>query len=223
MCAHDSIGVILFGSDVEIKEGSRVVRTGKTRRHRRRRRHAGPRGRCAGRSHRRQGRDQAPMTTGPSSTRPPASSPVRPSISLMQTGILAIDSMFPIGRGQRELIIGDRQTGKTAHGRGHHSEPEGQRMSSASMWPSARRPPRSRRSSTPSRPMAPWTTPSWSPPLRQRSRPPCSTSPPTAGAAIGEHFMDEGKDVLIVYDDLSKHAHGLPCNVLCCSERSPRT
>ena len=109
----------------------------------------------------------------------------------LQTGILAIDSMFPIGRGQRELIIGDRQTGKTALAVDTIPEPEG-KASSASMWPSARRPPRSRRSSVPSRPMAPWTTPSWSPPLRPIP-PPFSTSPPYSGAAIGEHFMDEAR------------------------------
>ena len=49
----------------------------------------------------------------------------RKSVSVpMETGILSIDSMFPIGRGQRELIIGDRQTGKTSIAIGYNSEPE---------------------------------------------------------------------------------------------------
>ena len=107
------------------------------------------------------------MTTGPLSTRPPASSTRKEVNQPLQTGILAIDSMFPIGRGQRELIIGDRQTGKTAHGCGHHSEPEGQRTSSASMWPSARRPPRvAQIVNTLQDPWRHGLLPSWSPPLR---------------------------------------------------------
>ena len=57
----------------------------------------------------------------------------------MQTGIKAIDAMIPIGRGQRELIIGDRQTGKTRDRARHDHQPEGRRPSSASTSRSARR------------------------------------------------------------------------------------
>ena len=109
----DEIGCILFGRDTEIKEGSRVARTGKR---------AGiPVGEgFLGRIIDALG---APIDgAGPvkdNGYRPieqPAPSIVdRKSVSVpMETGILAIDSMFPIGRGQRELIIGDRQTGKTS-------------------------------------------------------------------------------------------------------------
>ena len=110
---RDEIGVILFGRDTEIKEGSRVVRTGKM---------AGiPVGDAfLGRIVDALG---APIDgqgdIAQDGYRPienPAPSIVdRKSVSVpMETGILSIDSMFPIGRGQRELIIGDRQTGKTS-------------------------------------------------------------------------------------------------------------
>ena len=89
--------------------------------------------------------------------------------------------MIPIGRGQRELIIGDRQTGKTAIIARHHHQPEGQGRRSASTWPSARSTRPSPRWSRPSRTTAPWTTPSWSPPPPP-SRPRCSTSRPTPAA-----------------------------------------
>ena len=95
----------------------------------------------------------------------------------LQTGLKAIDAMIPIGRGQRELIIGDRQTGKTAVAidtiiNQRDNFLKGIR-SIASMWPWARRVPPSPASSRPSATTAPWTTPSSSPPP-PRIRPPCS-------------------------------------------------
>ncbi len=122
----------------------------------------------------------------------------------METGLLAIDSMFPIGRGQRELIIGDRQTGKTAIALDTILNQKGkdvvciyvaigQKASSVAQLAETLRVHgamdytiivnASASDSTPSQYIAPY-----------------------AGCAMGEYFMRKGKDVLIVYDDLSKHA-----------------
>ena len=122
----------------------------------------------------------------------------------METGLIAIDSMFPIGRGQRELIIGDRQTGKTAvaidtilnqKGKGVICiyVAIGQKASRSPSWwrtsPAAAR---------------------WSITIVVNASASASASlqyiAPYAGCALGEYFMYSGRDVLIVYDDLSKHA-----------------
>ena len=123
------------------------------------------------------------------------------SVPLM-TGILAIDSMFPIGRGQRELIIGDRQTGKTALAVDTILNQKGQDVICIYVAIG-------QKASTIAQIVNTLTkygameysivvaaTASDSAPLQYIA--------PYTGAAIGEHFMDEGKDVLIVYDDLSK-------------------
>ena len=125
------------------------------------------------------------------------------SVPLM-TGILAIDSMFPIGRGQRELIIGDRQTGKTALAVDTILNQKGQDVICIYVAIG-------QKASTIAQIVNTLTkygameysivvaaTASDSAPLQYIA--------PYTGAAIGEHFMDEGKDVLIVYDDLSKQA-----------------
>ena len=116
-----------------------------------------------------------------------------------------IDALLPIGRGQRELIIGDPSTGKSSLALDADDQPEGHRTSSASTRSSARRRPRCSRSSRSSR--------------RTGTSPGRSSSPPTpraayglqyvapyAATAIAEYFRDRGRDVLIVYDDLTKHA-----------------
>ena len=110
---RDEIGCILFGSDSEIREGSRVMRTG---------RKAGiPVGdQFLGRVINALGAPVDGEGDIPSSDYRPIENEApgivdRKSVSVpLETGILSIDSMFPIGRGQRELIIGDRQTGKTS-------------------------------------------------------------------------------------------------------------
>ena len=125
------------------------------------------------------------------------------SVPLM-TGTLAIDSMFPIGRGQRELIIGDRQTGKTALAVDAILNQKGQNVICIYVAIG-------QKASTIAQIVNTLTkygameysivvsaTASDSAPLQYIA--------PYTGAAIGEHFMDEGKDVLIVYDDLSKQA-----------------
>ena len=131
----------------------------------------------------------------------------------MQTGIKAIDSLIPIGRGQRELIIGDRQTGKTAiaidtiiNQRNVNSERTTKRQSSiASMSPSARSARPSRRSSRRSSDAGAMeytivvaATASEPAPLQYLA--------PFSGCAMGEWFRDNGMHALIIYDDLSKQA-----------------
>ena len=122
----------------------------------------------------------------------------------METGILAIDSMFPIGRGQRELIIGDRQTGKTAiavdtilNQRGKNVVciyvAIGQKASSVAQIVS-----KLRQRGAMDYTMVVCATASEAPQMQVLA--------PYVGCAMGEYFMESGRDVLIVYDDLSKHA-----------------
>ena len=122
----------------------------------------------------------------------------------LHTGILAIDSMFPIGRGQRELIIGDRQTGKTAIALDTIVNQKGkdviciyvaigQKASSVAQL----------KKTLETHGAMDYTiivnaTASDPAPLQYIA--------PYAGCAMGEYFMNKGRDVLIVYDDLSKHA-----------------
>lgn len=122
----------------------------------------------------------------------------------IQTGIKAIDSMIPIGRGQRELIIGDRQTGKTALGIDTIINQKGKDVICIYVAIGQKQ-------STVAHIVNTLTemgamdytiivssTASDSAPLQYLA--------PYAGCTIGEYFMDQGKDVLVIYDDLSKHA-----------------
>lgn len=200
---ENEVGCILFGSDEEIYEGSEVRRTGKT---------AGiPVGdEFLGRVVNALG---APIDgkgeISSKAYRPienPAPSIIerQPVDKPLETGILAIDSMFPIGRGQRELIIGDRQTGKTAIAVDTILNQKGkdviciyvsigQKASSVAQLVQNLK----------NRGAMDYTivvnaSASDSAPLQYIA--------PYAGCALGEYFMNKGKDVLIVYDDLSKHA-----------------
>ncbi len=122
----------------------------------------------------------------------------------LETGILTIDAMFPIGRGQRELIIGDRQTGKTSIALDTILNQKGkdviciyvaigQKSSSV-----ARLVETLREREVLEKTVVVAATAGMSAPLQFIA--------PYSGCAIGEHFMYQGRDVLIVYDDLSKHA-----------------
>ncbi len=122
----------------------------------------------------------------------------------LQTGIKAIDSMFPIGRGQRELIIGDRQTGKTAiavdtiiNQKGQDViciyVAIGQKQSTVAQIVDV-----FEKEGAMDYTIVVSATASELAPLQYIA--------PYAGVSMGEEFMDQGKDVLIVYDDLSKHA-----------------
>lgn len=122
----------------------------------------------------------------------------------METGLLTIDSMFPIGRGQRELIIGDRQTGKTAIALDtilNQKDEDviciyvaiGQKASSVAQLVETLR-----RHDAMDYTIVVNASASEPAPIQYIA--------PYAGCALGEYFMNKGKDVLIVYDDLSKHA-----------------
>ena len=122
----------------------------------------------------------------------------------METGILTIDSMFPIGRGQRELIIGDRQTGKTSiaidtilNQKGKHMVciyvAIGQKVSSVAQITE-----QLRRGGAMDYTLVVCAGAGEAASMQYIA--------PYSGAAMGEYFMDRGQDVLIVYDDLSKHA-----------------
>ena len=199
----DSIGAILFGSDVTVKEGSRVMRTGKS---------AGiPTGDAMlGRVVDALGApidglgDIKAEDYRPIEHKAPGVIARKEVNQPLQTGILAIDSMFPIGRGQRELIIGDRQTGKTALAVDTMLNQKGngviciyvaigQKASTIAQIVNTLK-----QHGAMDYSIVVSATASDSATLQYIA--------PYAGAAIGEHFMDEGKDVLIIYDDLSKHA-----------------
>ena len=122
----------------------------------------------------------------------------------METGILTIDAMFPIGRGQRELIIGDRQTGKTTIALDTILNQKGkdviciyvaigQKASSVAQLVETLR-----NHDAMDYSIVVNASASDAAPLQYIA--------PYAGCALGEYFMEQGKDVLIVYDDLSKHA-----------------
>ena len=200
---EDRIGCILFGHVDEVSEDTAVYRTGKT---------AGI-GVSDGMVGRVVDALGAPIDNGGDiavdeyrkiESPAPGIMDRQPVNTPMETGILSIDSMFPIGRGQRELIIGDRQTGKTSIAIDTILNQKdknmiciyvaiGQKASSVAQIAEM---------------------------LRKRGAMEysiivCASAgesasmqyiAPYAGAAIGEYFMNRGKDVLIVYDDLSKHA-----------------
>ncbi len=200
---EDNVGVVIMGSDREIKEGDIVKPTGKVA--------EVPVGDAMmGRVVNALGQPidgKGPIVS--SESRPieyPAPGVLqRKSVNQpLQTGIKAIDSMSPIGRGQRELIIGDRQTGKTAiaidtilNQKGEDViciyVAIGQKKSTVAQLVQ----------NLEDKGAMDYTivvsaTASDVAPLQYIA--------PYAGCAIGEYFMYQGKDVLIVYDDLSKHA-----------------
>lgn len=122
----------------------------------------------------------------------------------METGILAIDSMFPIGRGQRELIIGDRQTGKTSIAIDAILNQKGKDVICIYVAVG-------QKASTVAKVVSTLTkngAMEYSIVLNSSASDsaPLQYIAPYSGTAIAEYFMEKGKDVLIVYDDLSKHA-----------------
>ena len=198
----DEMGVILFGKDTEVAQGTKVVRTKK--------RAGVPVGsKFLGRVVNSLGdpidglgpikeEDYRPVEEDAPSIVD------RKSVSVpMETGILAIDSMFPIGRGQRELIIGDRQTGKTSiavdtilNQRGKDVVciyvAIGQKASTVAKLVSTLK-----KGGAMDYTIVVSSTASEPAPLQYIA--------PHSGTAMAEFFMYQGKAVLIVYDDLSKH------------------
>ncbi|PIR92038.1 F0F1 ATP synthase subunit alpha [Candidatus Falkowbacteria bacterium CG10_big_fil_rev_8_21_14_0_10_44_15] len=122
----------------------------------------------------------------------------------VQTGIKAIDAMIPIGRGQRELIIGDRQTGKTAIAVDAIVNQQGQGIKCIYVAIGQKESKVARIvAELEQRGALAYTTV-----VLAGASTPASLAyiAPYAGCAMGEYFMDKGEDVLVVYDDLSKHA-----------------
>ena len=200
---RNEIGCILFGGEEEIYAGSSVKRTGKT---------AGvPVGEgFIGRVVDALGSPIDGMGAIVAEDHRPIENPApsiidrQPVDTPLETGILSIDSMFPIGRGQRELIIGDRQTGKTAIATDTILNQKGkdviciyvaigQKASSVAQLVSELR-----EAGAMDYTIVVNASASDSAPLQYIA--------PYSGCAMGEYFMEKGKDVLIVYDDLSKHA-----------------
>ena len=200
---RDSVGCVLFGGSQEIHAGDSVRRSGKT---------AGmPVGDAfLGRVVDALGQPIDGKGDIRTSDYRPIEAPApgildrQPVDTPMETGLLAVDAMFPIGRGQRELIIGDRQTGKTAialdtilnqKGKGVLCVyvAIGQKSSSVAQLVGNL----SRRGAM-----------DYTVVVNAPASAPASLQyiAPYAATALGEHFMYQGKDVLIVYDDLSKHA-----------------
>ena len=122
----------------------------------------------------------------------------------LQTGIKAIDSMVPIGRGQRELIIGDRQTGKTTLAADTIINQKGKDVICIYVAIGQKRSTVSSLVETLSRNGAMDYTIVVAATASEAS--PLQYIAPYSGCAMGEYFMHKGKDVLIIYDDLSKHA-----------------
>lgn len=122
----------------------------------------------------------------------------------VQTGILAIDSMFPIGRGQRELIIGDRQTGKTTIGLDTIINQKGKDLICIYVAIGQRVGQVAQVVAT----LEKYGAMDYSiVVIAGASEPaPLQYFAPYAGCAIGEEFMEQGLDALVIYDDLSKHA-----------------
>ena len=200
---ENSVSIVLLGSDEGIKEGGPVKRTGKVV--------SVPVGEAMiGRVVNALGQPidgKGPIETSdfrPIESPAPGIIDRQPVKEPLQTGIKAIDSMIPIGRGQRELIIGDRQTGKTTIGTDTIINQKGKgviciyvaigqkRSTVASLVETLTQ------AGAMDYSIVVAATASELSPLQYIA--------PYAGCAMGEYFMNKGKHVLIIYDDLSKHA-----------------
>ena len=200
---ENSVSIVIFGSDENIGEGQTVKRTGKVV--------SVPVGEAMiGRVVNALGQPidgAGPIDTKefrPVESKAPGICERRSVYQPLQTGIKAIDSMIPIGRGQRELIIGDRQTGKTTIATDTIINQKGKdviciyvaigqkRSTVASLVENLTR------NDAMDYTIVVAATASESSPLQYIA--------PYSGCAMGEYFMNQGKDVLIIYDDLSKHA-----------------
>jgi F-type H+-transporting ATPase subunit alpha len=202
---YDNIGCVLLGSDAEVKEGEQVKRTGKVI--------SVPVGEAL------LGRVVNPLgepldgkgAVSTEQTRPmdvvaPGVVERQPVKQPFQTGLKAIDAMVPIGKGQRELIIGDRQTGKTAIAIDAIINQKQQGEGVICIYVAI-----GQKQSTVAQVVQTLTDGGAMPysiVVAATAADPASLlyAAPYAACAMGEYFMWKGKDVLIVYDDLSKHA-----------------
>ena len=198
-----TVGVVLLGSDYGIVEGSQVVRSGK-------RAGIGVGPGLVGRVVDALGKPidgGAPIEAEdyfPIEREAPGVAERQSVTQPLQTGILAIDAMFPIGRGQRELIIGDRQTGKTAIAVDTMINQKGQNMICIYVAIGQKSSTVAQIVST----LKKYDAMDYSIVVTSSASDPAPVQyiAPYAGTAMAEYFMSQGKDVLIIYDDLSKHA-----------------
>lgn len=200
---RDQIGCIILGKDTEIKEGTKVTRTKKK---------AGvPVGNAyLGRIVNAlgapiDGKGEIPADDYRAIEQEAPGIVDRQSVNQpLETGILAIDAMFPIGRGQRELIIGDRQTGKTSVALDTILNQKGKDVICIYVAIGQKASTVAKIVSTLEKHGAMDYTTVFSSTASDCA--PLQYIVPYAGTALAEYFMYKGKDVLMVYDDLSKHA-----------------
>lgn len=200
---EDNVGVVILGDDQKIKEGDKVKRTGRIA--------DVPAGEAL------IGRVMNPLGE-PLDGKGPLNAKERRKIEIvapgivdrqsvkepMQTGIKAIDAMIPIGRGQRELIIGDRQTGKTAIAVDTIINQKGQNMICIYVAIGQKKSTVARVVKT----LEDAGAMEYSIVVTASASDPASLQflAPYSGATMGEYFRDSGRHALIIYDDLSKHA-----------------
>lgn len=200
---EDTVGAIILGSDKGIKEGDEVRATGKIL--------SLPVGEAL------IGRVVDPLGRAQDGKGAIKSDKVYPIEKIaprvikrkgvnqpVQTGIKAIDSMIPVGRGQRELIIGDRQTGKTAIAIDTIINQKGQDMICIYVAIGQKESKVAKIATI----LEEKGAMDYTIIVRTSACDPASLTylAPFAGCAMGEYFLDQGKDVLVIYDDLSKHA-----------------
>ncbi len=200
---ENTVSIVLLGSDVGIREGSTVKRTGKVV--------SVPVGEAMiGRVVNALGQPidgRGPIEASEYraiESKAPGIIERQPVKQPLQTGIKAIDSMIPIGRGQRELIIGDRQTGKTVLATDTILNQKGQDVICIYVAIGQKRSTVANLVQTLAAGGAMDYTIIVSATASELS--PLQYIAPYAGCAMGEYFMYKGKHVLIIYDDLSKHA-----------------
>ncbi|MCD7834292.1 MAG: F0F1 ATP synthase subunit alpha [Lachnospiraceae bacterium] len=200
---ENSVSIVLFGSGEKIQEGQTVKRTGKVV--------SVPVGEAMiGRVVNALGQPidgAGPITASEYraiENQAPGICDRQPVSEPLQTGIKAIDSMIPIGRGQRELIIGDRQTGKTTIATDTIINQKGKDVICIYVAIGQKRSTVAALSENLSRNGAMDYTIIVAATASEAS--PLQYIAPYSGCAMGEYFMQQGKHVLIIYDDLSKHA-----------------
>lgn len=196
-------GIVLFGDPTEIVAGSRVVRTRRTAgipiSNRILGRMIDPLGKPIDGGEEIGAKEYFPIE------RPAPGIIERKSVSKpMETGLLAIDSMFPIGRGQRELLIGDRQTGKTSIAIDTILNQKGKNVVCVYVAISQKASSVAKVVNILKKAGAMDYTVIVSSPASDSAS--LQYIAPYAGCAVAEYFMYRGRDTLIIYDDLSKHA-----------------
>jgi proton translocating ATP synthase, F1 alpha subunit len=198
-----TIGCVLLGSDYGLTEGSRVVRTQKKAGVPVSDKLIGRVVNALGSPIDGKGAIEA-KEFFPIENEAPGVCTRKPVTVPLQTGILSIDSMFPIGRGQRELIIGDRQTGKTSIAIDTILNQKGQNVICIYVAIGQKASTVAQIANT----LAKHGAMDYSIIVSSSASDlaPLQYIAPYAGTAIAEYFMKQGRDVLIVYDDLSKHA-----------------